>query len=157
MLTSGFDHVALLTSDIDGFVAFCDEVFGAEVLGEPDGLPPGMRMCLLKVGADAEFNLFQIDGNTESTKQTPMGGRGRMDHFGLRAASMADFETIRERLIARGACDGFVTDFGPVLSCYFVGPEGLEAEVCVPNPDWAPGGPFNPPGTPARRFHPDVA
>jgi hypothetical protein len=58
--------------------------------------------------------------------------------------------------MARGATDGFVTDFGPVLSCFFVGPDGLESEVCVENPDWD-STTFNPPGTPARRFHPDPA
>ena len=55
------------------------------------------------------------------------------------------------RLLARGACDEFVTDFGPVFSVFFRDPDGLEAEVCVPNPDAVPGM-FNPPGTPASRF-----
>ena len=156
MLTTGFDHVAVLTADTEAFVEFFGEVFGAEVFGEPD-MPSGMRLTLLKIGPDSEFNVFQIDGNSEPSRQKPMGGRGRLDHLGLRAGSMSDFETIRERLMARGATDGFVTDFGPVLSCFFVGPDGLEAEVCVANPEWAPGAPLNPPGTPARRFHPDAA
>ncbi len=155
MLTTGFDHVAVLTADSDAFIQFFVEVFEAEVLGVPD-LPPGMRLTLLKIGPDSEFNVFQIDGNDEASRQTPMGGRGRLDHLGLRAASMADFETIRDRLIARGSSEGFVTDFGPVLSCFFVGPDGLESEVLTPNPDWD-GASFNPPGTPARRFHPDAA
>lgn len=156
MLTTGFDHVALITADTDAFVDFFVEVFGAEVFAEAE-MPPGMRLTLVKVGPDSEFNVFQIEGNEEASKQTPMGGRGRLDHLGLRAASMVDFETIRERLMARGATDGFVTDFGPVLSCFFVGPDGLEAEVCVANPDWARGDRLNPPGTPARRFHPNPA
>jgi hypothetical protein len=50
-----------------------------------------------------------------------------------------------------GASDGFVTDFGPVLSLFFTDPDGLEAEVCVPNPDAVPGV-RNPPGTPSARF-----
>jgi hypothetical protein len=64
---------------------------------------------------------------------------------------MEAFEEIRRRLIDRGAADEFVTDFGPVLSMFFVDPDGLELEVCVPNPDWEPGV-FNSPGTPAKRF-----
>jgi hypothetical protein len=51
-----------------------------------------------------------------------------------------------------GASDGFVTDFGPLLSLFFVDPDGLEAEVCIPNPDAVPGV-FHPPGTPSRRYH----
>lgn len=152
MLTSGFDHVAVLTADTSAFTDFFVEVFGAEISASLE-LGPGMRLTLVKVGPDSEFNVFQIEGNDEASKQTPMGGRGRLDHLGLRATSLEDFRTIRERLMDRGATDGFVTDFGPVLSCFFVGPDGLEAEVCVPNPDWAAGGPLNPPGTPAALFH----
>lgn len=44
--------------------------------------------------------------------------------------------------------DGFVTDFGRILSLFFRDPEGLEGEVCVPNPNAKPGV-TNPPGTPA--------
>jgi hypothetical protein len=95
--------------------------------------------------------VFEVDGNVEADRQTPMFGRGRIDHLGLRAASLDAFETIRQRLIQRGAADDFVTDFGPVLSMFFTGPDGLEGEVCVPNPDAVPGV-MNPPGTPAQRY-----
>ena len=61
-------------------------------------------------------------------------------------------DELRDRLTAEGASDGFVTDFGPVLSIFFTDPDGLEGEVCVPNPD-AEAGSRNPPGTPARRYH----
>lgn len=60
--------------------------------------------------------------------------------------------TIRDRLVARDASDGFVTDFGHVLSVFFRDPDGLEAEVCVANPDAQPGV-NNPPGTPSLRYH----
>jgi catechol 2,3-dioxygenase-like lactoylglutathione lyase family enzyme len=96
--------------------------------------------------------VFEIDGNTEAERQTPMFGRGRIDHLALHAGSLDAFETIRDRLIARGATDGFVTDFGPILSVFFRDPDGLECEVCVQNPDARPGV-GNPPGTPAARYH----
>jgi hypothetical protein len=70
----------------------------------------------------------------------------------LQAASIDAFDVIRGRLMAGGATDGFVTDFGPVLSLFFTDPDGLEGEVCVPNPDCQPGV-MNPPGTPAARYH----
>ena len=53
--------------------------------------------------------------------------------------------------MARGAADDFVTDFGQILSVFFRDPDGLECEVCVANPDAAPGA-SNPPGTRAQRF-----
>lgn len=40
-----------------------------------------------------------------------------------------------------------------MLSLFFRDPDGLEAEVCVVNPDAVPGV-HHPPGTPARRYHP---
>ena len=82
-----------------------------------------------------------------------MFGRGRLDHIGLQASSLEAFAEIRRRLMARGAADDFVTDFGPVLSIFFVDPDGLEGEVLVPNPDAEPGV-VNPPGTRAGRFSP---
>jgi catechol 2,3-dioxygenase-like lactoylglutathione lyase family enzyme len=154
VLTSGFNHVAILTNDTERLHAFYEEVFDAEVLR--DGPEPGagdgpVRMSVIHVGRSAELNVFQVDGNTEADRQTPMFGRGRIDHLALQAATIEAFETIRDRLMARGAADDFVTDFGPVLSLFFTDPDGLEGEVCVPNPDAVPGV-SNPPGTRAARY-----
>lgn len=150
MLLNGFNHVATLTADTDRLVAFYREMFDAAVDGE---LRPGdgMRLTIIKLGPTAELNVFQIDGNEEAARQTPMFGRGRIDHLALQAASVDAFDEIRSRLMARGASDGFVTDFGHVLSLFFRDPDGLEGEVCVPNPDAVPGV-INPPGTPAARY-----
>jgi catechol 2,3-dioxygenase-like lactoylglutathione lyase family enzyme len=150
MLLDGFNHVAILTADTDRFVDFYRDVFGAEVAGSMDMGGHGI-LTFVRVGEQAEVNLFQVDGNTEAQRQTPMFERGRLDHLGLQAASLASFEEIRRRLIARGAADEFVTDFGPVLSLFFTDPDGLEGEVCVANPDAHPGV-LNPPGTPAARY-----
>ncbi len=153
MLTSGFNHVATLTNDAARLHRFYEEVFDAEVLRdgpEIDG-NDGVRLSVVKLGPWSELNVFQIEGNTEADRQIPMFGRGRLDHFALQAASIDAFETIRDRLIARGAADAFVTDFGPVLSVFFRDPDGLEGEVCVTNPDAVPGI-ANPPGTPSARY-----
>ena len=153
MLTNGFNHVATLTNDAPRLHAFYEEVFDAEVVRnapEIDG-NDAVWLSIIKLGESAELNVFQIRGNTEADRQVPMFGRGRLDHFALQAADTDAFETIRERLMARGAADSFVTDFGPVLSIFFRDPDGLEGEVCVPNPDAVPGV-THPPGTPAARY-----
>lgn len=150
VLLDGFNHVAVLTADTDRFVAFYRDVFEATVDGEVQP-GDGMRLTIVSVGPDAEFNVFQVDGNEEASRQTPMFGRGRLDHLALQAASLDAFDEIRRRLMARGASDGFVTDFGPVLSLFFRDPDGLEGEVCIANPDAQPGV-MNPPGTPAARY-----
>jgi catechol 2,3-dioxygenase-like lactoylglutathione lyase family enzyme len=153
MLLKGLNHVAVITNDADRLNDFYAEVFGAEVVrdgAEPPG-GDGPRLSIIKIGDWAELNVFEIAGNTEADRQVPMFGRGRLDHLALQAASLPDFEEIRRRLMARGAADDFVTDFGPMLSLFFRDPDGLECEVCIENPDLIPGQ-FNPPGTRAARY-----
>ena len=153
MLLSGFNHVAILTADASRLHDFYRDVFDAKVSHEI-AEQPGVRLSFLDIGPDAELNVFEVEGNTEAQRQTPMFGRGRIDHLGLNAASIEAFNTIRERLIAREASDGFVTDFGPILSIFFRDPDGLEGEVCVANPAAQPGT-YNPPGTPAPGYDVD--
>lgn len=154
MLLNGLNHVAVLTGDTERFLEFYEGVFGAthEVLQERDGF----RLTLVWIGPTTELNVFELAGNNEHERQAPMFGRGRLDHLALEAASVGAFDEIRQRLLARSATDGFVTDFGHILSLFFRDPDGLEAEVCVQNPD-AREGVHNPPGTPAARYHPGGA
>lgn len=153
MLTKGLNHVAVLTNDIGRLIDFYTEMFEAEVFHHgsenPDGTGP--EMAVINLGPWSELNVFRIEGNTEADRQTPMFGRGRLDHFALQAASIEAFDEIRNRLMATGAADDFVTDFGQVLSLFFRDPDGLEGEVCVENPDALPGV-QNGPGNRAARY-----
>jgi catechol 2,3-dioxygenase-like lactoylglutathione lyase family enzyme len=153
MLLSGFNHVAILTNDSERLHAFYREVFGAEVLrdGAELGDHAGPRLSVIQIGPGAELNVFQIEGNSEADRQTPMFGRGRIDHLAVQASSLAAFEELRARLMARGAADDFVTDFGSILSVFFRDPDGLECELVVPNPDSVPRV-HHPPGTRAARY-----
>jgi len=151
MLTDGFNHVALLTKDMERLHRFYEQVFDAthqHVQGGPVG---PFWMTVIDVGPGRELNVFQIADNAESDRQVPMFGRGRIDHLALQAASFEAFQEIRTRLIACGAADDFVTDFGQALSLFFRDPDGLECEVCVANPEARPGV-FNPPGTRSALF-----
>src|SRR5262252_1328175 len=116
MLLNGVNHVAILTHDTGRLVAFYREVFDAEADAHLEEFDGAIRLTFLRIGPTAELNVFQIEGNTEADRQAPMFGRGRIDHLGLQAASLDAFDQIRDRLIARGASDRYVTDFGPVLS-----------------------------------------
>ncbi len=153
MLTIGIHHVATITHDSDRLQAFYREVFDAEVLSDGSEFPDkgAPRLTIIRIGPYAELNVFEIEGNTQADLQTPMFGRGRLDHFALMAESIEAFELIRARLRERGAADDFVTDFGAVLSLFFRDPDGLEGEVCVANPDHVPGI-THPPGTRAERY-----
>jgi catechol 2,3-dioxygenase-like lactoylglutathione lyase family enzyme len=153
MLLKGLNHVAVITNDASRLNQFYEDVFEADVLRDGSELPggEGPRLSIIKIGDWAELNVFEIEGNSEADRQTPMFGRGRLDHLALQAASLDSFEEIRDRLMARDAADDFVTDFGPMLSLFFRDPDGLECEVCVENPDAVPGV-GNPPGTRAARY-----
>jgi catechol 2,3-dioxygenase-like lactoylglutathione lyase family enzyme len=153
MLLKGLNHVATLTNDSARLIDFYQQVFEAEILRDGSEFPDGQgpRLTIIKIGDWSELNVFQVEGNTQADHQTPMFGRGRIDHLAVQAASLEAFETIRQRLMDRGAADDFVTDFGPMLSIFFRDPDGLECEVCVENPDHVPGR-HHPPGTRAARY-----
>jgi catechol 2,3-dioxygenase-like lactoylglutathione lyase family enzyme len=150
VLLDGVNHVAVITADTERLSRFYTDVFDAPPARAIEQ-QPGFKLSLIDIGEGRELNVFEIDGNPEADRQTPMFGRGRLDHVGLQAASLEAFEEIRSRLMARGAADDFVTDFGPVFSVFFVDPDGLEGEVLVANPDAEPGV-YNPPGTRAARY-----
>lgn len=151
MLTDGIDHVAVITNDSERLQSFYIEMFGARVVSDGEEFPGGPRLTEIRVGPATDLNVFEIADNDQANRQTPMFGRGRLDHIGLHAASIEAFDEIRDRLMAAGATDGFVTDFGWKLSLFFRDPDRMECEVLVANPDAAPGK-LNPPGTPAARY-----
>lgn len=132
VLLDGINHIAWLSKDVTRLGRFYAEVFDAEVgPTRRHGQAPGKTMTMIRIGPHTELNIFVIEGNTEVDRQTPMWGRGRIDHVGLQAASKEAFETIRQRLIDTGASDGTVNDFGAVHSIFFRDPDGLEGEVLV--------------------------
>ena len=153
MLLRGINHVGLISNDLDRLQEFYKKIFDAEVVRDGAEFPngEGPRLSIIKIGEWSELNVFQIDGNSEADRQTPMFGRGRLDHLALQADTIETFEEIRRRLMEAGAADDIVTDFGSMLSLFFRDPDGLECEVCVENPDAQPGV-SNPPGTRAQRY-----
>ena len=133
MLLDGVNHIAWISKDAERLKAFYARVFDADVgPTRAHGDKPGETMTVIRIGPHTELNIVTIDGNTEPDRQTPMWGRGRIDHFGLHAATPEAFDTIRQRLVATGASDGTVNDFGSVHSMFFRDPDGLEGEVLVP-------------------------
>ena len=111
MLLDGVNHVAWISKDAARLGAFYEHVFDA-VVGPTRPHAPGETMTVIDIGPATQLNVFVIDGNTEADRQTPMWGRGRIDHLGLQAVSMEAFDEIRSRLISRGASDEFVTGSG---------------------------------------------
>ena len=77
MLTQGLDHVAVITNDSDRFQSFYIDMFGATVESDGEEFPGGPRMTVINIGPATELNVFEIDGNQQAGRQTPMFGRGR--------------------------------------------------------------------------------
>jgi catechol 2,3-dioxygenase-like lactoylglutathione lyase family enzyme len=138
MLLQGMDHVATITNDGDRLKQFYIDVFDATIERDGPEFPGGPRMIIINLAEGTELNVFEIEDNEEATRQTPMFGRGRIDHIGLHAASLDSFSDIRDRLIAKGASDRVVTEFGRKLSIFFRDPDQMEGEVLVANPDADP-------------------
>lgn len=133
MLLDGVNHIAWISKDVARLGRFYAEVFDAEVgPTRPHGEEPGETMTTIRIGPRTELNIVTIEGNREPDRQTPMWGRGRIDHVGFGAATAEAFETIRRRLVEAGASDGHVNDFGGALSLFFRDPDGLEGEVLLP-------------------------
>lgn len=125
--TAGFNHLALLTADLDRFVGFYTDAFGAVLMAElTEG---GMRHAMLDLGGGAALHAFEQRDNPHATATAPIFGRGHLDHFALNIADDDMFEAVRRRLVTMGASDGTVTDFGRVRSVSFVDPDGCDAEI----------------------------
>ena len=148
MLLDGINHVALMTTDTNRLVEFYREVFDATVFAQMQE-EPGMTLTFITIGPVTQLNVFELEGNEQP--HTPMFGRGPIDHLGLQASSKEAFDTIRARLMERGASDGFVSDFGPAHSVFFRDPDGLECEVLLEIPGVGPDG-VKGPGNPAPGY-----
>ena len=88
-------------------------------------------MTIIRIGPHTELNIFTIEGNTEPERQTPMWGRGRIDHFGLQAADARGVRHDPRTADRAGAGDGHINDFGGAYSIFFRDPDGLEGEVVL--------------------------
>jgi len=125
----GFNHVAVITTDLDRKARFYADIFGLELVNV-GRLPvePRLRSGHLVVGAGCVLHVVE---NPDAGTMFPgqIGRRGPLDHFGLRVESRHALDEVRGRLVEAGASDGTITDFGDVLSVFFRDYDGMECEV----------------------------
>jgi catechol 2,3-dioxygenase-like lactoylglutathione lyase family enzyme len=134
--TKGFNHIALVTADIDRLIAFYAKVFEAEVLVDLD--EGHVRHALVDLGGGACLHAFSMPENPHAAGSPNMFGRGHLDHIAIDVADDEQFETLRRRLVETGASDGLATDFGLQRVVCFKDPDGFEAEIAV----WQKGEPL---------------
>ena len=128
MLT-GVNHVAVLTADLDRFVDVYRDIFELEVVFNET--TPAFRHAILRAGESSWIRPAEVAENAHGTALPAMFQRGHLDHVALGAASADDFETLRDRLVARGATDGTVEDLGAFHSVWFTDPDGMHAELTL--------------------------
>jgi catechol 2,3-dioxygenase-like lactoylglutathione lyase family enzyme len=129
--TTGFDHVAIVTADLDRIVAFYQHVFDARVTFEMAATQDSRRMVILDLGGGA-LNITEQAADTITGDRARPGGRGPIDHYGIAVASRASLDDMRQRLMTAGADVGQVQRLGDTWSLFFRDPDGMELEVCTP-------------------------
>ena len=127
-MLDGFNHVAILTPDLDRLEAFYRDIFGVEEIHRMQH--EELRHTLLRVGPSAVLHAFELDAPAPA----PVFHRGRVDHLALNVQDHDDFERLGRRLVEAGASTGEVTDFGALLSIGYEDPDGLACELCWMRP-----------------------
>ncbi len=129
-VTTGFNHVATVTADLDRLVRFYVDAFDATVTFEMAATGDHPRMTILDLGGGAALNAFETDAASIVGDRRTQGGRGPIDHFALAVASRDVLDTVRDRLVAAGADVGEVRRLGSEWSLFFRDLDGMELEVC---------------------------
>lgn len=136
-LSTGCNHVALVTADLDRLIEFYTRIFDAEVVLELD--EGGLRHAMIDLGGGFRLHPFEFtDGNPHGTASEATFGRGHLDHLAIDVDDPDVFELLRTRLVEVGATDGELTDFGAVRSVWFHDPDGMGCEIAM----WTEGEPL---------------
>jgi catechol 2,3-dioxygenase-like lactoylglutathione lyase family enzyme len=129
VLVAGLNHVAIVTRDLERITRFYHEVFGCERVDVP--APPGSGpAAVVRLGPQAGIAFVEAAAHPDAVGSTRELARGHLDHVALDAASPAELGRARDRLVERGASDGRVHDYGPMLCVSFVDPDGMGSEIC---------------------------
>jgi catechol 2,3-dioxygenase-like lactoylglutathione lyase family enzyme len=129
-ITTGLNHVATMTADLDRLVTFYRAAFDAEVTFEMDAEGDHPRMAILDLGGGAALNAFEVEAGSIIGEQRTIGARGAIDHFALAVDSKGTLERVRDRLVAAGADIGEIQRLGSEWSLFFRDIDGMELEVC---------------------------
>ena len=130
-VTSGFNHVATLTADMERTVKFYRDAFEAELVFEMDAKGDHPRMSILDLGGGAALNVFEVPGDDIIGERRRQGHRGAIDHYALAVSSKQELEKVKGRLVAAGAEIGEIQRLGDMWSLFFRDPDGMELEVCA--------------------------
>ncbi|MDP9068984.1 MAG: VOC family protein [Actinomycetota bacterium] len=130
-LPIGFNHVAIVTKDLDRLGRFYSEVFEAETVwsGETP-LRGGIPHAFIELNPTTAIHAFELPEEHVDGLGGELLARGRVDHFALSVPDGSLLEKLRARLVEGGYSPGTISRFGSVISLYFEDPDGMPCEVC---------------------------
>jgi catechol 2,3-dioxygenase-like lactoylglutathione lyase family enzyme len=129
--TTGFNHIATLTSDMNRTIHFYETAFDAKVIAEVPRRDDHPWMKVVDIGGGAALNVFEVPPEDIIGERRSQGHRGAVDHFAFAADSRSTLEDLKERLGIAGAQEvGDIQQLGGLLSLFFRDADGLELEVC---------------------------
>jgi len=131
-ITSGFNHVATMTTDLDRFKQWYGEVFDVEVSFEMAARDDHPRMAIVDMGGGSALNVFEVGPEAMIGERRTIGGRGAIDHFGIAVPDVPTLDKVKDRLVAIGADVGEIQKLGDEWSLFFRDVDGMELEVCAP-------------------------
>ena len=130
-ISTGLNHVAFLTTDMNRTVQFYEEVFEGVVTFEMQKTDDHPWMKIVDVGGGSFLNIFEAEPETIIGERRKQGGRGAVDHFAFNVDSRETLDLVHQRLIDAGAQEvGDAQQLGNEWSVFFRDPDGLELEVC---------------------------
>jgi catechol 2,3-dioxygenase-like lactoylglutathione lyase family enzyme len=130
-ITTGFNHIATLTSDMNRTIHFYETAFDAKVTFEIARSDDHPWMKIVDIGGGAALNVFEVPAEEIIGERRRLGHRGAVDHFAFETDSRATLDRIKERLTSAGAQEvGEIQQLGSEWSLFFRDADGLELEVC---------------------------
>ena len=132
-ITTGFNHIATLTTNLDRFKEWYLKIFDAATVFEMEAEDEHPRMAIIDMGAGAALNVFEVPLDSIVGEQRRIGARGAIDHYGISVPDLTALEVIRKRLMAIDADIGNIQVLGgDTWSLFFRDVDGMELEVCAP-------------------------
>lgn len=128
-LIGAINRVAIVTRNLDRFVAFYRDVLDLEPVWRE--VTPQMRHAILRSGPLSWLQAVEVPENGHGTASDRMFQRGHLDRIALTAASPESFAELRRRLVACGASDGHVDDLGAFQALQFTDPDGMRVELAL--------------------------
>src|SRR5262245_21790639 len=101
-VTSGFNHVATITPDLDRAKRFYADALDAQTVWDMAAEPDQPRTAISDL-VWAMLNVFEAPAEEIIGDRRKLGGRGPIYHFAVSVDSLATLEALRDKLVAAGA------------------------------------------------------